>query len=234
MAVDMNPKVLVVEDDEAIAAMIKYNLKAEGFTVAHADDGEVALHMIAEDKPDIILLDWMLPNLSGIEVCRRVRHNEKTRSIPIIMVTARSEESDKLMGLDYGADDYITKPFSPAELIARIKAVLRRIRPAFSNESLNFADITMDLSTHKTTRAGLEVHLGPTEFKLLRHFMENPRRVYSREQLLDGIWGNDIYVELRTVDVHIRRLRKALDVKDGLEDLIRTVRSAGYALDDTK
>jgi two-component system phosphate regulon response regulator PhoB len=234
MAVDMNPKVLIVEDDEAIAAMIKYNLKAEGFTVNHAEDGEIALHMVAEDKPDIILLDWMLPNLSGIEVCRRVRHNEKTRSIPIIMVTARSEESDKLMGLDYGADDYITKPFSPAELIARIKAVLRRIRPAFSNESLNFSDITMDLSTHKVTRAGLEVHLGPTEFKLLRHFMENPRRVYSREQLLDGIWGNDIYVELRTVDVHIRRLRKALDVKDGLEDLVRTVRSAGYALDDTK
>ncbi len=234
MAVDMNPKVLVVEDDEAIAAMLKYNLKAEGFTASHAEDGDLALQMIQEDKPDIILLDWMLPNISGIEVCRRVRQNEKTRNIPIIMVTARSEESDKLMGLDYGADDYITKPFSPAELIARIKAVLRRIRPAFSNESLNFADIKMDLSTHKVTRGEHEVHLGPTEFKLLRHFMENPRRVFSREQLLDNIWGNDIYVELRTVDVHIRRLRKALEVKEGAEDIIRTVRSAGYALDDSK
>ena len=233
MSVDMNPKVLIVEDDEAIAAMLKYNLKAEGFNVKHAEDGELALSMVDEDKPDIILLDWMLPNISGIEVCRRLRHSEKTRNIPVIMVTARSEESDKLMGLDYGADDYITKPFSPAELIARMRAVLRRIRPAFSNESLNFADIAMDLSTHKVTRGGLEVHLGPTEFKLLRHFMENPRRVFSREQLLDSIWGNDIYVELRTVDVHIRRLRKALEVKDGVLDLIRTVRSAGYALDDT-
>ena len=234
MAVDLSAKILVVEDDEAIAAMLKYNLKAEGFNVAHTDDGEEALQLIEEFKPDIILLDWMLPKVSGIEICRRVRHNEKTRNIPIIMVTARGEESDKLTGLDYGSDDYITKPFSPAELIARIKAVLRRIRPAFSNESLNFADIKMDLSTHKATRAGLDIHLGPTEFKLLRHFMENPRRVFSREQLLDSIWGNDIYVELRTVDVHIRRLRKALEVRDGLLDIVRTVRSAGYALDDSK
>jgi two-component system phosphate regulon response regulator PhoB len=234
MAVDMNAKVLVVEDDEAIAAMLKYNLKAEGFTVVHTDDGAEAVQMIEEERPDIILLDWMLPNISGIEVCRRLRHSDKTRNIPIIMVTARGEEADKLMGLDYGADDYITKPFSPAELIARMNAVLRRIRPAFSKETLSFSDIKMDLSTHKATRAGEEIHLGPTEFKLLRHFMENPKRVFTREQLLDGIWGNDIYVELRTVDVHIRRLRKALEVKPGMEDLIRTVRSAGYALDDTK
>jgi two-component system, OmpR family, phosphate regulon response regulator PhoB len=233
MAVDMNAKVLIVEDDEAIAAMLKYNLKAEGFSALHTDDGAEALQIMEEQKPDIVLLDWMLPSLSGIEVCRRLRHNEKTRNIPIIMVTARGEESDKLMGLDYGADDYITKPFSPAELIARMRAVLRRIRPAFSKETLNFADIRMDLSTHKVTRREKEVHLGPTEFKLLRHFMENPKRVFTREQLLDSIWGNDIYVELRTVDVHIRRLRKALEVEEGLEDLIRTVRSAGYSLDDT-
>lgn len=230
--VDMNPKVLIVEDDEAIAAMLRYNLKSEGFSVEHADDGEEALQLVNEQKPDIILLDWMLPSISGIEVCRRLRQNEKTRNIPIIMVTARSEESDKLMGLDYGADDYITKPFSPAELVARMRAVLRRIRPAFSEESLDFADVNMDLSTHKVTRQKLEVSMGPTEFKLLRHFMENPKRVFSREQLLDNIWGNDIYVELRTVDVHIRRLRKALEVKPDLDDLIRTVRSAGYALEE--
>lgn len=234
MAVEMNAKVLVVEDDEAIAAMLKYNLKAEGFNVVHTDDGAEAVQMVEEERPDIILLDWMLPNVSGIEICRRLRHSDKTRNIPILMVTARGEESDKLMGLDYGADDYVTKPFSPAELIARMKAVLRRIRPAFSKESLKYSDIIMDLSTHKATRAGDDVHLGPTEFKLLRHFMENPKRVFTREQLLDSIWGNDIYVELRTVDVHIRRLRKALEVKEGMEDLIRTVRSAGYALDDTK
>ena len=193
---DLNPNVLIVEDDEAIAAMLRYNLKSEGFNVEHADDGEEALNLVEEQKPDLILLDWMLPSVSGIEVCRRLRQSEKTRNIPIIMVTARSEESDKLMGLDYGADDYITKPFSPAELIARIKAVLRRIRPAFSAESLKFSDVVMDLSTHKVTRSGEEVSMGPTEFKLLRHFMENPKRVFSREQLLDSIWGNDIYVEL--------------------------------------
>lgn len=231
--VDLTAKVLIVEDDEAIAAMLKYNLKAEGFSVVHTDDGGEALQLVQEERPDIILLDWMLPTVSGIEVCRRLRQSDKTRNIPIIMVTARGEESDKLMGLDYGSDDYITKPFSPAELIARMKAVLRRIRPAFSNKSLDFADIHMDLSTHKVTRRTLDVHMGPTEFKLLRHFMENPKRVFSREQLLDTIWGNDIYVELRTVDVHIRRLRKALEVEAGMDDLIRTVRSAGYALDDS-
>ena len=165
--------------------------------------------------------------------CRRLRANEKTRNIPVIMVTARGEESDKLMGLDYGADDYITKPFSPAELVARCRAVLRRVRPAFSDESLIFADINMDLSTHRVTRSGMDVQMGPTEFKLLRHFMENPKRVFNREQLLDSIWGNNIYVELRTVDVHIRRLRKALDVQGGMPDLVRTVRSAGYALEES-
>ncbi|PIR34468.1 MAG: phosphate regulon transcriptional regulatory protein PhoB [Alphaproteobacteria bacterium CG11_big_fil_rev_8_21_14_0_20_44_7] len=207
-------------------------MKAEGFTVEHTDDGEESLQMVKENTPDIILLDWMLPSISGIEVCRRLRQSEKTRNIPIIMVTARGEEADKLLGLDYGADDYITKPFSPAELIARMRAVLRRIRPAFSQESLKFASVIMDLSTHKVTRQEKEVAMGPTEFKLLRHFMENPKRVFSREQLLDSIWGNDIYVELRTVDVHIRRLRKALEVEPNLPDLIRTVRSAGYALEE--
>lgn len=231
--VDLNPKVLVVEDDEAIAAMLKYNLKSEGFIVEHTEDGGEAIIMVEDTSPDLILLDWMLPNLSGIEICRRLRANEKTRNIPVIMVTARGEESDKLMGLDYGADDYITKPFSPAELVARCRAVLRRVRPAFSDESLTFADINMDLSTHRVTRAGVDVQMGPTEFKLLRHFMENPKRVFSREQLLDSIWGNNIYVELRTVDVHIRRLRKALDVHGGMPDLVRTVRSAGYALEES-
>lgn len=230
--VDLNPTVLLVEDDEAIAAMLRYNMKSEGFKVEHTADGGEALLLVEETHPDLILLDWMLPNMSGIEICRRLRANEKTRNIPVIMVTARSEESDKLMGLDYGADDYITKPFSPAELIARCRAVLRRIRPAFSQESLNFSDLSMDLSTHRTTRAGKDVEMGPTEFKLLRHLMENPKRVFSREQLLDSIWGSDIYVELRTVDVHIRRLRKALDVNGGMPDLIRTVRSAGYALEE--
>lgn len=228
---DIKPKILVVEDDEAIAAMLSYNLKSAGFEVEHTEDGEEALTMASDVKPDVILLDWMLPSLSGIEVCRRIRQKDAISQIPIIMVTARAEETDKLMGLDYGADDYVTKPFSPAELIARIKAVLRRIRPIFSEESLKFEDIEMDLSTHKVTRGEDEVQMGPTEFKLLRYFMEHPKRVFSREQLLDNVWGTDIYVELRTVDVHIRRLRKALEVQEGMPDLIRTVRSAGYALE---
>lgn len=232
MASSLEPCILVVEDDEAILAMLRYNLKSAGFVVNDTGDGEEALIMVAELKPDIILLDWMLPSLSGIEVCRKIRHDSKTRNIPIIMISARGEESDRIAGLDFGADDYITKPFSPTELVARIKAVLRRIRPAFSSESLTFADIKMDLSTHKVTRGGDEIHLGPTEFKLLRVFMEQPKRVFSREQLMDIVWGNDIYVEIRTVDVHIRRLRKALTKGDVEPDPIRTVRSAGYSLDN--
>jgi len=187
---------------------------------------------IAERKPDVVLLDWMLPLVSGIEVCRQIRRAPASRTLPIIMLTARGEEGDRVRGLDAGADDYVAKPFSPTELVARIRAVLRRIRPALADEALSYADIVMDLVAHRVTRAAKPVHLGPTEFRLLRHFMEHPGRVFSREQLLDAVWGKDVYVEARTVDVHIRRLRIALN-GDQHTDLIRTVRAAGYALDAT-
>lgn len=228
----MEPSILVVEDEEAIATLLKYNLEREGFRVALAKDGEEALIALKEHKPDVVVLDWMLPQLSGIEVCRQMRRNADTKNIPVIMLSARGEEDDRIRGLDCGADDYVVKPFSPSELIARIRAVLRRIRPALSEKVVTFADIKMDLAAHRVTRAGKEIHLGPTEFRLLRYFMEHPGRVFSREQLLDAVWGHDIYVELRTVDVHIRRLRKALSFDDTMPDLIRTVRSAGYALEE--
>lgn len=227
---DMKPLVLVVEDETALVTLLRYNLEREGFRVAEAHDGEEALVMCAEERPDIILLDWMLPHLSGIEVCRRLRRTPETRDVPIIILTARGEEGDKVRGLDSGADDYVTKPFSPAELISRLRAVLRRARPALSSEVLQFEDLAMDLAAHRVRRGEREVRLGPTEFRLLRYFMEHPGRVFSREQLLDAVWGRDVYVEPRTVDVHIRRLRKALNIDDEA-DLIRTVRSAGYALD---
>lgn len=226
----MKTKILLIEDDESLTELIRYNLTQGGFTVHCEADGEEGLYASEESSPDLILLDWMLPNLSGIEICRRIRRNKATRNVPIIMLTARAEESDRIRGLDTGADDYVTKPFSPKELIARIKAVLRRIRPSLSGETLSFDDIILDAVSHKVTRGGKPIHLGPTEFRILRYFMENPARVFSREQLLDNIWGNDIYVESRTVDVHIRRLRKALN-EEGMSDVIRTVRSAGYALD---
>jgi two-component system phosphate regulon response regulator PhoB len=228
----MEPSILVVEDEEAIATLLKYNLEREGFRVALAKDGEEALIALKEHKPDVVVLDWMLPQLSGIEVCRQMRRNADTKNIPVIMLSARGEEDDRIRGLDCGADDYVVKPFSPSELIARIRAVLRRIRPALSEKMVTFADIKMNLAAHRVTRAGKEIHLGPTEFRLLRYFMEHPGRVFSREQLLDAVWGHDIYVELRTVDVHIRRLRKALSFDDTMPDLIRTVRSAGYALEE--
>lgn len=226
----MKTKILLIEDDQSLTELIRYNLTKADFEVHCESDGEEGLYATEDTSPDLILLDWMLPNLSGIEICRRIRRNKTTQNIPIIMLTARAEESDRIRGLDTGADDYVTKPFSPKELIARIHAILRRIRPALSGETLVFQDIILDASSHKVTRAGNAVHLGPTEFKILRYFMESPGRVFSREQLLDNIWGNDIYVELRTVDVHIRRLRKALN-GENLSDVIRTVRSAGYALD---
>ena len=232
-ATTTKPRVLIVEDETALVELRRYNLEQSGFRVSVAYDGEEALASVQEDVPDLVLLDWMLPLMSGIEVCRQLRRRPETRGIPIIMLTARGEEGDKLRGLDSGADDYVTKPFSPSELIARIRAVLRRIRPALADEALSYADIVMDLVAHRVTRAGKPVHLGPTEFRLLRHFMEHPGRVFSREQLLDAVWGKDVYVEARTVDVHIRRLRKALNGEDEL-DLIRTVRSAGYALDRTQ
>ncbi len=228
----MKSSILVVEDDQAISTLLKYNLEQEGFSVSLAHDGEEALIQVKERKPDLILLDWMLPLIPGIEVCRQLRREQEYRSIPIIIITAKGEEADKLRGLNSGADDYITKPFSPVEVIARIRAVLRRANPASDAETLNFRDIVLDTSTFRVKRAGKDVHLGPTEFRLLRHFMENPQRVFSREQLLDAVWGQNVYVEARTVDVHIRRLRKAINIQ-GCEDVIRTVRSAGYSMDAT-
>ncbi|RME64773.1 MAG: phosphate regulon transcriptional regulatory protein PhoB [Alphaproteobacteria bacterium] len=226
----MQPTVLLVEDDENIAELIRYNLEREGFAVRTASDGEEALLTAAERKPDLVILDWMLPHVSGIEVCRQLRRREESAAIPIIMLTARTEEGDRVRGLETGADDYIVKPFSPRELIARIHALLRRTRPALAGAALHHAGITLDTATHKVTRDGRAIKLGPTEYRLLRHFMEHPRRVFSRQSLLDAVWGHDVYVELRTVDVHIRRLRKALNAP-GEPDIIRTVRSAGYALD---
>lgn len=226
----LKPLVLVVEDETNIVTLLKYNLEKEGFRVITAGDGEEALLVANEQTPHLILLDWMLPLMSGLEVCRQLRRNAKTRDVPVIMLTARGEEADKVRGLNSGADDYLSKPFSPTELIARMRAVLRRASPGLAEELLRFADIVMDLAAHRVRRAGRDVHLGPTEFRLLRHFMQHPGRVFSREQLLDVVWGHDVYVEPRTVDVHIRRLRKALNETED-QDLIRTVRSAGYALD---
>lgn len=226
----MKPKILLVEDDSHIAELVRYNLEQEDFQVVHCEDGEEALLLAQEEEPDLILLDWMIPHLSGIEVCRQLRRRPNTQQIPIIIVTARTEEFDRVRGLDTGADDYITKPFSPRELISRIRAVLRRTRPMLTGANLNYADISLDTRAHKVLRGERPVKLGPTEFRLLRHFMEHPGRVFTREQLLDAVWGHDVYVELRTVDVHIRRLRKALNA-GGETELIRTVRSAGYALD---
>jgi len=226
----LKPLVLVVEDEADIVTLLKYNLEKEGFRVNAATDGEEALLLAGEQTPNIVLLDWMLPLMSGLEVCRQMRRNSKMRDIPIIMLTARGEEADRVRGLNSGADDYITKPFSPTELVARMRAVLRRSAPGMTDETLQFADVTMDLAAHRVRRNGRDVHLGPTEFRLLRHFMQHPGRVFSREQLLDVVWGHDVYVEPRTVDVHIRRLRKAMNEETEM-DLIRTVRSAGYALD---
>ena len=223
-------RILIVEDEAAVVTLLKYNLESAGFHVSSAMDGEEALLMVAEEAPDLILLDWMLPKLSGVEVCRRLRRNGDTRNVPIIMVTARGEEADTVRGLESGADDYMVKPFSPSELVARVKALLRRSRPSLTEETLKIAGLEMDLAAYRVYRNGHEVKLGPTEFRLLRHLMEHPGRVFSREQLLDAVWGRDVYVESRTVDVHIRRLRKALNQNDE-EDIIRTVRSAGYALD---
>jgi two-component system phosphate regulon response regulator PhoB len=224
------PTVLVVEDEPALLALLRYNLESEGYRVLEAKNGEEGLTLIRETKPDLVLLDWMLPFLSGIEVCRQMRRLPDLKSIAVIMLTAKSEEADKLRGLEVGADDYVVKPFSPSELMARVKAVLRRAKPQLSTETLSYKDLSMDLATHRVKRMEKDVHLGPTEFRLLRFLMENQGRVFSREQLLDHVWGRDIYVEPRTVDVHIRRLRKAINIEGAL-DLIRTVRAAGYSLD---
>lgn len=222
--------VLVVEDEAALADLLKYNLEKEGYRVSVANDGEEALVVADESAPDLVVLDWMLPKAPGIEVCRRLRARQDTRNTPIVMLTARTEESDRIRGLDVGADDYLTKPFSMNELLARLRAVMRRIRPGLADDKIVIGDLTMDRVSHRVHRGERDVHLGPTEFRILDHLMQHPGRVFSREQLLDAVWGSDVYVEARTVDVHIGRLRKALMV--GTEsDPIRTVRSAGYALD---
>lgn len=225
----MKPYVLIAEDESAVSELLFYNLKKEDYEVAIANDGEEALLMMDERAPDLLLLDWMLPKISGIEVCRRVRSGGGNPNLPIIMLTARGEESDRIRGLDTGADDYVTKPFSTTELMARVRAVLRRIRPGLKDDKIVVGDIEVDRVAHRVMRNGIEIHLGPTEFRLLDYFMQHPGRVFSREQLLDTVWGSDVYVEARTVDVHVGRLRKALR-QEGGDDPIRTVRSAGYAL----
>lgn len=224
------PYILVVEDEDALATLLQYNLEKEGYRVGVAADGEEALIRADEEVPDLMLLDWMLPKVSGIEVCRRLRQRPETRNLPILMLTARGEETDRVRGLDTGADDYVVKPFAMSELTARIRAVLRRIRPGLADDRLSHGDIVVDRVAHRVRRGGTEVHLGPTEFRLLDHLIQHPGRVFSREQLLNAVWGSDVYVEARTVDVHIGRLRKALN-GDKLPDPIRTVRSAGYSLD---
>jgi two-component system, OmpR family, phosphate regulon response regulator PhoB len=226
----MTPHILVAEDEDSLATLLNYNLEKEGYAVAVAADGEDALMMINEKLPDLILLDWMLPKVSGIEVCRRLRARTETRNIPIIMLTARGEETDRIRGLDTGADDYIVKPFSMSELSARIRAVLRRLRPGLAEDRVRIGDLVIDRVAHRVRRGGQEIHLGPTEFRLLDYLMQHPGRVFSREQLLDAVWGSDVYVEARTVDVHVGRLRKALN-REASADPIRTVRSAGYSLD---
>jgi two-component system phosphate regulon response regulator PhoB len=227
----LKPAVLIVEDEGALLTLLRYNLEREGYRVLEARDGEEALLVSSEEKPDVVLLDWMLPQLSGIEVCRRLRTRQETRNVPILMLTARGEETDRVRGLDTGADDYITKPFSMTELLARLRAVMRRIRPGLAEDVVKIGDLEMDRAAHRVRRRGRDIHLGPTEFKLLDHLIQHPGRVFSREQLLDAVWGSDVYVEARTVDVHVGRLRKALNI-EGVRDPIRTVRSAGYALDD--
>lgn len=229
----MQPHILVVEDEDALATLLQYNLEKEGYLVSVAGDGEEAMMLVEENNPDLVLVDWMLPKVSGIEVCRRLRGRQESRNVPIIMLTARGEEADRIRGLDTGADDYVVKPFSMTELFARIRAVMRRIRPGLADDQVRCGDIVIDRVAHRVRRDGSEVHLGPTEFRLLDYLMQHPGRVFSREQLLDAVWGSDVYVEARTVDVHIGRLRKALN-NAGEGDPIRTVRSAGYALDSER
>ncbi|WP_353211425.1 phosphate regulon transcriptional regulator PhoB [Rhodovarius sp.] len=224
------PTILIVEDEAPLLTLLRYNLEKQGFRVEEATDGQEALLRVAENKPDLVLLDWMLPSLSGIEVCRQIRRRPATRDLPVIMVTARTEDQDAVRALDIGADDYITKPFAVEALLARIRALLRRSGTVPTKGTLTFLDLSMDQDAHRVVRNGRALHLGPTEYRLLEFFLMHPGRVFSREQMLDAVWGRDIHVEPRTVDVHIRRLRKAINA-EGEVDIIRTVRSAGYALD---
>ena len=226
----MKPYVLIVEDEDALATLLEYNFGKEGYETNIAVDGEEALLLAAERTPDLIVLDWMLPKLSGVEVCRRLRRRKETSKTPVIMLTARSDETDRITGLDFGADDYMIKPFSMPELFARTRALMRRAKPSLLEDVIRVGDIEVDSQAFRVKREGESIHLGPTEFRLLDHFVRHPGRVFSREQLLDAVWGRDVYVEARTVDVHIGRLRKALK-KSGKADPIRTVRSAGYAFE---
>ena len=225
-------RLLLVEDDRSLAELLVWHFEREDFEVVRTADGEEALLIAEESTPDVVILDWMIEGVSGIEVCRRLRRKAATANVPIIMLTARGEEDDRVRGLETGADDYVTKPFSPRELVARVGAVLRRVRPALAGERLAYADIEMDVSAHRVRRSGEYVHLGPTEFRLLKHLLEHPGRVFSRERLLDSVWSHDSEIDARTVDVHVRRLRKALNA-GGRPDLVRTVRSAGYSLDSS-
>lgn len=226
----MQPHILIIEDEPAQLEVLIYNLRSEGFQVSQAGDGDDGLLQIEENPPDVIILDWMLPGTSGIEICRRLKSRRETRDIPVIMLTARSEEADRVRGLETGADDYVAKPYSVAELVARVRSVLRRLRPGGVGEMLSYEDITLDPEQHKATRGGRPLKLGPTEYRLLQTFLERPGRVWSREQLLDRVWGRDAEIDLRTVDVHIGRLRKALNQRNARE-VIRTVRGAGYSMD---
>jgi two-component system, OmpR family, phosphate regulon response regulator PhoB len=231
MDIVTKPTLLLVEDDRALADLLMWHFDREGYEIVRTADGDEALILADERTPDLVILDWMIEGVSGIEVCRRLRRRGSTAHVPIIMLTARGEETDRIRGLETGADDYVTKPFSPRELLARVGAVLRRVRPALAGEQLAYGDIEMDVDAHRVRRSGKSVQLGPTEFRLLRHFMEHPGRVFSRERLLESVWGHDPDIDARTVDVHIRRLRKALN-DNGHSDVIRTVRSAGYSLDE--
>ncbi len=224
------PRLLLVEDDRALADLVTFHFERAGYQVTRTGDGEEALILVDEVRPDVILLDWMIEGISGIEVCRRLRRRPQSANLPILMLTARGEEDDRIRGFDTGADDYVTKPFSPKELVARVAAVMRRVRPALAGEQLAYADLEMDVARHRVRRNGRQVPLGPTEFRLLKHFLEHPARVFSREQLLDAVWSHDSEIDARTVDVHVRRLRQAINADDS-PDLIRTVRSAGYSLD---
>ena len=224
------PRLLLVEDDRALADLLMWHFNREGYDIVRTADGDEALLLAEERTPDLVILDWMIEGVSGIEVCRRLRRRASTSAVPIIMLTARGEETDRIRGLETGADDYVTKPFSPRELLARVGAVLRRLRPALAGEQLSYGDLEMDVQSHRVRRGGKPVSLGPTEFRLLRHLMENPGRVYSRERLLTAVWTHDPDIDERTVDVHVRRLRRALN-EGGRPDLVRTVRSAGYSLD---
>lgn len=223
-------KLLLVEDDPALLELLEYRFRNEGYNVRATPDGDEALMLAAEDAPDLVILDWMIEGTSGIEVCRRLRRDKATSHVPIIMLTAREAEDDRIRGLDTGADDYLTKPFSPRELMARVGAVMRRIRPALAGETIEVGEISLDPVAHRVMRRGQTLQLGPTEYRLLKFFMESPGRVFSRSQLLDGVWGTGSEIELRTVDVHIRRLRKAIEIP-GTKDPVRTVRSAGYSFE---